>query len=110
MISDETRQYSRRLPLTKIARFFFFAWPSQHIFVFPRSQLCLKFRQYAYRKGRFAEIGIEARHPHLAGLALTLSIGQKKVSIRGHAAADWRCLVLKMGALFEMQTQALTEK
>jgi hypothetical protein len=88
MISDETRQNSQRLPLKKIARFFFFVWSGQHIFVFPRSQLCLKFRQYAYRECRFAKTSTEARHPNSAGLAFALPFGQKGGIMRGDAAAN----------------------
>ena len=109
MISVETRQNRQGLP-KKNTHFFSCVSPSQHIFVFPRSQLCLKFRQYAYRKCRFAKIGIEASRLKLAGLAFTLPIGQKKANFmhpRGDALEFPRDLV---GAFFEMQTQAPTEK
>ena len=98
MISDETRQNSQRLPLKKIARFFFFVWPGQHIFVFPRSQLCLKFRQYAYRECRFAKTSTEARHPNSAGLAFALPFGQKGVVFAVmRQLTGWRYLMYMAG-------------
>tara|TARA_B100001059_G_scaffold95068_1_gene94282 strand:+ start:1773 stop:1991 length:219 start_codon:yes stop_codon:yes gene_type:complete len=48
----------------------------QHIFVFSRSQPCLKFRQHAYRECKFTKKGIEASHVTSAALAFILLIGQ----------------------------------
>jgi hypothetical protein len=67
----------------------------QHIFVFSRSQPCLKFRQYAYRKCKFNKIGIEASQANAASLAFTLQIGQNRFYRFGHATVGCQCLLYK---------------
>jgi hypothetical protein len=52
----------------------------QHIFVFSRSQPCLKFRQHAYRECKLTKIGIEASHMTSAALAFILLIVQNVIS------------------------------